>query len=104
MSGKGRSKSRRPAASGQLASAPVAHSIDAKARTEDVLNEDNRHRDFASMMLSEPVLKGLKYVSGTYTGAGFVVVQGSIFYILPLLTSVRCSSLGTWYRKSHDED
>jgi hypothetical protein len=60
MSGKGRGKARRPASSGKPAAALIAHNIDAKARTEDVLNEVNRHRDFASMMLSEPVLRGLK--------------------------------------------
>ncbi len=63
MSGKGRGKTRRSVGQiGQLASGPIAHNIEAKARTEDVLNDENRHRDFTSMMLSEPVLKGLKYV------------------------------------------
>jgi hypothetical protein len=60
MSNKVRGKHRRPAATLQLASAPIAHDLEAKARTEDVLNEENRQRDFASMMLSEPVLMGLK--------------------------------------------
>jgi len=61
MSSKGRGKAaRRTAPTPQLASAPIAHNLEDKPRTEDVLREENRHRDFASMMLSEPVLKGLK--------------------------------------------
>jgi hypothetical protein len=61
MSSKGRGKAaRRIAPTPQHASAPIAHNIEDKPRTEDVLREENRHRDFASMMLSEPVLKGLK--------------------------------------------
>ena len=38
----------------------IAHEIGDKARTEDVLTEDNKDKDFSSLMLSEPVLKGLK--------------------------------------------
>ena len=61
MSSKGRGKAaRRAVPTLQLASAQIAHNIEDKPRTEDVLREENRHRDFASMMLSEPVLKGLK--------------------------------------------
>jgi hypothetical protein len=61
MSSKGRGKAaRRTAPTPQHASSPIAHNIEDKPRTEDVLREENRHRDFASMMLSEPVLKGLK--------------------------------------------
>ena len=38
----------------------VAHELESKQRTEDVMTEENRDKDFASLMLSEPVLKGLK--------------------------------------------
>ena len=40
--------------------ANVAHELESKQRTEDVMTEENRDKDFASLMLSEPVLKGLK--------------------------------------------
>ncbi len=60
LSSRGRGKQRRIEATPQLAAVPIAHNIEAKARTKDVLSEENKHRDFASMMLSEPILKGLK--------------------------------------------
>jgi len=39
----------------------VAHDLSSKPRTEDVkLSKDDLNKDFSSLMLSEPVLKGLK--------------------------------------------
>jgi hypothetical protein len=39
---------------------PVAQDISQKERTEDVVTEESRDRTFADMMLSEPVLRGLR--------------------------------------------
>ena len=39
---------------------PVAQDIGEKERTEDVVTEESRQRTFADMMLSEPVLRGLR--------------------------------------------
>lgn len=49
-------KQRRP----QLKVANIAHDIETKERTEDVLTDDNRNKDFSALMLSEPVIKGLR--------------------------------------------
>ena len=38
----------------------LAHDIETKARTEDVVNMDTRGKEFSALMLSEPVLKGLR--------------------------------------------
>ena len=39
----------------------VAHDIESKPRTEDVkLAREDKDKDFASLMLSEPLLKGLR--------------------------------------------
>lgn len=38
----------------------LAHDIETKARTEDVVNVDTRGKEFSALMLSEPVLKGLR--------------------------------------------
>ena len=37
----------------------VAHDIEAKTRTEDVVTQESREKTFADLLLSEPVLKGL---------------------------------------------
>ena len=38
----------------------IAHDIETKTRTEDVVNVDTRDKEFSTLMLSEPVLKGLR--------------------------------------------
>jgi len=43
----------------------VAHDLEAKTRTEDVVSSENREKTFADLLLSPPVYKGL-------TNAGFI--------------------------------
>ena len=38
----------------------IAHDIETKARTEDVVTEDTRSKDFSALMLSDSVLQGLR--------------------------------------------
>jgi superfamily II DNA/RNA helicase len=38
----------------------IAHDLETKTRTEDVVTEDTRSKEFSALMLSEPVLKGLR--------------------------------------------
>jgi hypothetical protein len=45
----------------------VAHDIEQKERTEDVVTVESKERTFADMMLSEPVLRGLRSEGGHVT-------------------------------------
>ena len=55
------SSSRKRAKPREIKVSLVAHDLRSKPRTEDVtLSQEDTDKDFSSLMLSEPVLKGLK--------------------------------------------